>query len=203
MKKIILASQSTRRQDLLRQAGIPFIVMPSRFDEDAFVAGMATPVPPPHLALALSMEKARAVAKNVKEPAIIIGADTIVTLDGIVMGKPKDAAEAFAMLKALQGVTHHVYTGVTLIDGETKTHITRSAAVTMRPLTDSDIIAYIKTGEPFDKAGGYGIQEKGAVLVEKIDGDYYAVVGLPLAPLWAALTACGYDTLGLFEGSID
>jgi len=200
MEKIILASESPRRQALLSQAGIEYIIMPSYIDEEAAINEEFTPY---DTVLVLSKEKAMHICRQIDYPAIIIAADTIVTLQGRVMGKPKDADGAFQMLKLLQGKAHSVYTGVTLIKktdgGITLTNIVDNTKVRMRSLTDAEIRAYIDTGEPFDKAGAYAIQGRGSLLIEGIEGDYNTVVGLPLVKVFLALRAFGVDLPGLWN----
>ena len=137
-----------------------------------------------------ALAKARAVAAaHDGEAAVVLGADTEVVLDGEVLGKPATPDEAAAMLRRLSGRTHAVVTAYALVDCRTGDEVVRAVetAVTFRPLADDEIGAYVATGEPLDKAGAYGIQGRGAVLVERIDGDYFAVVGLPVADLWSRL----------------
>ncbi|MDR2903098.1 MAG: Maf family protein, partial [Clostridiales bacterium] len=177
MKKIILASGSPRRREILEQAAIPFETVVSDADEESGTDGLS----PFDLVSLLSKRKALAVSAHMKIPCIIIAADTVVSLRGKILGKPRDHADACAMLKLLQGHTHCVYTGVTLIDknadGETVAEtFAETTGVTMRSLSDAEILSYVDTGEPFDKAGSYAIQGKGVLLVESIEGDYYNVV---------------------------
>ena len=176
--KIILASASPRRRDLLTAAGFEFEVIPANVDETADPG-----LPPEELAAALSKKKALHVQPIVPGDAIIIGADTIVVTDNEILGKPKDEANAFAMLFKLQGRRHTVYTGVTILSHKLIKTFTESTSVFMRSLTEPEIRRYIATGEPMDKAGAYGIQEKGALLIKRIEGDYFTVVGLPLCRL--------------------
>jgi septum formation protein len=177
-KRIILASASPRRARLLRQIGLDFTVDESRIPEDT--AGYASPR---EIVLDLSRKKAEEVAARYDQ-ALVIGADTIVVLDGAVLGKPVDAADARKMLRLLSGRTHDVYTGFCIIEkpgGRTAGDLERTS-VTFRTLTDPEIDAYVRSGSPMDKAGAYGIQDDmGAVFVERIDGCFYAVVGFPLA----------------------
>ena len=188
MKPLILGSASPRRAALLRQLALPFTVVPSP---------VAEPVPatsiPADYALESAEAKARAVARSVATDAIVIAADTIVWSNGAILGKPADAAHAASMLGRLSGQVHQVYTGLAIQSGE---QILREAACTqvaMRPLTAADIAAYVASGEPLDKAGGYGIQGLGARFIERIAGCYYNVVGLPLARLCVLLSAVGYN----------
>ena len=191
MKKIILASGSPRRQQLLHQAGIPHQVLVSGADET--VTG-----PPAGQVKALALRKATAVLSLLnpaEKNAVIIAADTLVFIGDEALSKPESPQEAFDMLQKLQGNTHTVYTGVALIDtGTGRQHVFAEAAqVTFRPLAEDEIWAYIATGEPFDKAGAYGIQEKGATLIDRINGDFYTVMGLPISKVCTALGGMGYD----------
>lgn len=193
MRKVILASASPRRKALLEQAGIDFTVLVSETDEKT------DEKQPERIVRALAALKAgdvyeRAAAdKHIDmQNCVVLGADTVVCCDGTVLGKPKDAADAKKMLGMLSGRKHDVYTGVCLIgqgaDGSTfeKVFVSRTA-VEMQEFTDDVIEWYVNTGEPLDKAGAYGIQGYGAVLVKSIDGDYNNVVGLPLAEVWQQL----------------
>ncbi len=183
MKKIVLASASPRRKELLEKLGIPFQVEASEFSESA--VQNLTPV---ETVKFLSLEKARMVSKKYPD-ALIIAADTIGVLDGKIIGKPDGAGDAVRMLRELSGRTHKVITGFTIMDSGTGKTLTRTVAteVTFRKLSRREIEAYVATGEPLDKAGAYAIQGLGAVLVKEIKGDYYNVMGLPLGALSAAL----------------
>ena len=190
--RIILASQSPRRRELLERMGIrDFEVLPARGEE------LADPsLPPAELVEELSRRKCAEVAA-LRPGGLVIGADTVVSIDGQVLGKPRDRAEAERMLRALSGRQHTVYTGVTVLyNGTEKTGSARTS-VRFRPLTDGDITRYIATGEPMDKAGAYGIQGYGSVLVEGISGDYYNVMGLPVCRLGRMLLRFGVDPLAL------
>ena len=193
MTKIILASASDRRKDILSQVGISYEVMPSRIDEDAIQADT-----PAALVEALSAAKAEDIAERLTKNFVIIGADTVVVKDNSILGKPSDEAEAAKMLQMLQGNRHEVYTGVTLISvspegkGLIDTFHVRTI-VDMIPMTAAQIDAYIKTGEPMDKAGAYGIQGRGAAYIQDIAGDYYNVVGLPISTVLARLANMGID----------
>lgn len=183
-KNIILASQSPRRSQLLKQINIPFTVQVSKVKEDMdSIEGT-----PEHKAQQLALMKARDVASTHKE-GIIIGADTIVVLDNIIMGKPSGEKEAFLMLKRLNGRQHRVITGLAVIDAATGlTRVDHEVTlVSFKKVSDDVIKSYIATGEPYGKAGAYGIQGMGAVLVEKINGCYSNVVGLPLSKLSSML----------------
>ncbi len=183
-KKIILASASPRRRELLESLGMEFEVMTSDADESSIDKSL----PPDLYVRELAVLKAAAAAKMVraeKRGAVIIAADTIVSLDGEIMGKPADGEDAYRMLKLLSGNTHEVYTGVCVMDSDTGDASGKSVRTRVRfkPLTDEKIRAYIVTGEPFDKAGAYGIQGMGKLLIDGIEGDYFNVVGLPVAAL--------------------
>jgi len=199
-------------------AGIPCEVIVSNADET--ITGQ-----PDEQVRSLALRKAYAVAnelglESIRDtapgdtvaPIIVIAADTLVYIDGHVLGKPNNHDEAFAMLKSLQGRRHTVYTGVALLrlantsvarDFATKDKAVNKAVseaafvdsteVFFRPLSDEEIYAYIATGEPFDKAGAYGVQERGAVLVDRVEGDFYTVVGLPISKVCRALADMGYD----------
>ena len=187
---IVLGSASPRRRDLLRQLALPFEQVVSPEDE---------PVPDNHrpetFVRISASTKARAVRRLVedREPAIVIGADTVVVLDDHILGKPADEVGAAAMLEALSGRTHRVFTGLSVIrpgGEELQDHaVTR---VRVRPFSTADIAWYVATGEPLDKAGAYGIQGLGARFIECIEGCYYNVVGLPLARLSTLLERAGY-----------
>lgn len=187
--EIILASASPRRQALLRQVGLPFATDPS---------GIPEPIPatgdPVTQALAAARAKAEAVAP--RHPGdLILAADTVVESDGHLLGKPRDAVEARRMLERLSGQTHRVVTGVVLFQAATgrQAEAAEVTAVTFRPLRPLEIDAYVQSGEPFGKAGGYAIQGRGALLVERIAGCYTNVVGLPLTRLQELLGRFGVD----------
>lgn len=182
-KRILLASASPRRRELLRLITSDFECAAADVDET-----LPSGILPADAVLYLSKIKARALAPNDK---IIIGADTVVALDHRIIGKPKDKKDAFHILRSLSGREHSVFTGVTLINGEKEISFFKETKVHFYPLTDDEINSYIKTGECFDKAGAYGIQGKGSLLVEKIDGDYFNVVGLPVAELYRELKMIG------------
>jgi len=192
-KKIILASRSPRRQVLLRQIGLTFDVCESGVDEN--LDGDLDPYE--HVTI-LSQRKAVEVGQNYPD-AFIVGADTIVVLDGSILGKPVDPADASRMLSILSGRTHKVYTGFTILDRPSDRQITDVAIteVKFRQITPDEIDAYIKTGSPMDKAGAYGIQDDyGAVFVENINGCFYNVVGFPVTKFYLALEQF-QKTLGL------
>ena len=152
-------------------------------------------LPPPALVMALAAAKAREAAAEAEDGDVVIAADTIVVLDGRVFGKPRSPAEAAQMLEALSGRTHEVYTGVCVIRGGVELCRADRSAVSFRPLSAKEIRRYIATGEPMDKAGAYGAQGKGALFVEKIDGDFFNVMGLPLCLLGEMLKEQGVELL--------
>ena len=186
-KKIILASGSPRRRELLGQMGLEFEVITSDCDENI------APCRPSEMVRELSKRKAIAVAKTLDFPAIVIGADTVVALDDKILGKPKDPADAVKALLALSGRTHSVFTGMTIIDGEKMISDVVETKITFVTLTKEDAESYVATGEPLDKAGSYGIQGRGGVFVERIEGDYYSTVGLPICALGKILQSLGVD----------
>lgn len=172
---IILASKSPRRKELLSIITTDFKIKTADVDET-----LPENIAPDRAVEYLSKIKAEPFAdKN----DIVIGADTIVAADGKILGKPKDKDDAYSMLKMLSGKEHSVFTGVTVIKNNKAQTFSVETKVKFFALTDDEINAYIKTGEPFDKAGAYGIQGKGSLLVEKINGDYFNVVGLPVSRL--------------------
>lgn len=185
MKRIILASASPRRRELLEQTGILFEVITSDVEE------ITSEKVPSKMVEALSYMKGKAVADQIQENGIIIGADTIVSIDGKILGKPKDEDHAKIMLAKLQGHIHQVYTGVTIFSKEknrleAKTFSCKTD-VSMFPMTTEEIEEYVKTGEPMDKAGAYGIQGRAAIYIRSIVGDYNNVVGLPIGELYHKL----------------
>lgn len=178
MRPVVLASGSPRRRELLGQMGIEdFEVLPAQGEETA-PEGLA----PDALVARLALQKAREVAA-LRPEATVIGADTVVALDGRVLGKPSDEEEAREMLSALSGRRHQVYTGMAVLSGgQVFTHV-ECTQVEFRPLTAEEIAAYVATGESMDKAGAYGIQGRACVFIRGIQGDYYNVVGLPVCAL--------------------
>ncbi|MGG0644511.1 Maf family protein [Sporosarcina gallistercoris] len=183
---IILASASPRRKELLGRLGVPFIVHASNAVERPIENGEK----PETYAQALASIKASAIYED-HPGTLVIGADTVVALDGKVFPKPKSAAQAEEFLRELSGRTHSVITGVTLIKDSAVTNFTSTTEVTFRKLDHALIHAYAATGDPLDKAGGYGIQTAGGLLVSEITGDYDNVVGLPIAELADAMRSSG------------
>lgn len=177
MKKIILASSSPRRKKLMTTAGLEFDIIVRDVDE-SIPEGTA----PVDAAKMTAKKKALAVAAEYSD-CIVIGADTIVVADKKILGKPADKADACRMLKMLSGIEHEVITGVCIVCGENSESFASVSKVKFYDLTDEEIEAYVATNEPMDKAGAYGIQGRGCTLVEKIEGDYFNIVGLPVAEL--------------------
>jgi septum formation protein len=191
MKRIVLASASPRRQALLEQIGLTFTV-DARVREDVECIWQE----PHQLVRAISIKKVESVG-GAYEDAIIIAADTIGVIDGRIIGKPRSESDARAMLASLSGRAHTVITGFAILDTLTRQAMSRSVEtiVHLRPMTNLEIEAYVKTGEPLDKAGAYAIQGLGAVFVKKIEGDYSNVVGLPLCTLAEVLKEFGVMVL--------
>ena len=182
MADIILASASPGRKELMTTAGIDFSVK---------VADIAEKIPegakPYEAVMSLALQKAQAVAAD-NQDDIVIGADTIVVLDNEILGKPKDKNDAKRMLAELSGKAHSVYTGVAIIKGKKIKSFFDETRVEFYHLSEKEIDCYVETGEPMDKAGAYGIQGRGCLLVKKIDGDYFNVVGLPVSKLYRELS---------------
>lgn len=191
MGRIILASQSPRRRALLEQMGIDhFDILPAKGEEQ-----MREQAAPDVLVEHLALAKARETALQVEQSALIIAADTVVVLEGQVLGKPADEEEALAMLRSLAGRTHQVYTGIALMQGG-RTRVSHECTdVTFRALMEEELRGYLAVGESMDKAGAYGIQGRGALLVEGIRGDYFNVVGLPVCRLGRMLREFGIHVL--------
>ena len=191
IKTIILASASPRRKEILEKTGLKFRVDKSEYEEK-----IDPGLKPHELARFLSCKKARHVARRHRE-ALIIAADTIVVLRGRLFGKPRNEEEAKEMLRALSGKAHSVITGFTIIDTAIKKEISRSAEskVFFKRLSADEIEAYIRSGEPLDKAGAYGVQGLGAVIVKRIEGDFFNVMGLPLNALTESLKKFGIKVL--------
>lgn len=218
MRRLILASASPRRKELLEQAGAVFEIIPAKGEE------LITKEEPREVVMELALQKAKEVAALVPEQEsaaspekvkvqtsnlsadgeemFILGADTVVACDGRILGKPVDEADAVRMLSVLSGNTHSVYTGVAVVwkkDGNEQIfQFYEETKVTMYPMSQAEIEAYVKTGEPMDKAGAYGIQGKCAIYIEKIMGDYNNVVGLPIARIYQEMKRLGIE---IYENS--
>ena len=186
MRRIIIASQSPRRRELMEQAGYEFTVVPSDVEEKI------KSTKPWEVVVELSAQKAEDVynkaMENEEQHIVVIGADTVVAIDGEILGKPENEAVAKEMLKRLQGRMHQVYTGVTLMWNEgredKKCSFCECTEVTFCCMTDEEIDNYVATGDSLDKAGAYGIQGSGAIYIERISGDYNNVVGLPISRVY-------------------
>ena len=182
--KLILASASPRRKELLAKTGLAFDIIPAKGEENI------TKTIPAEVVMELSLQKAKEIADQQTEDCIIIGSDTVVAKGDEIMGKPKDKEDAFRMLDMISDDCHQVYTGVTIIrtgeHGETITFAEKTD-VYLYPISEADINAYIESGDPMDKAGAYGIQGDFAVHVKGIEGDYYNVVGLPIGRVYQEL----------------
>ena len=190
-RKIILASTSPRRKELLEKTGLQFEIVASDYEED-----MALPFPPAELAQHLSAGKAEAVAKN--EPdAIIIAADTFVVFEGKPLGKPRNKDDALAMLKRLNGNTHEIVTGYTVLNSKNGTAVSKAVTskVYFKQLSPLSLQNYVDSGEPLGKAGSYAIQGLGALLIEKFEGDFLGAMGLPLSDLAETLKGFGISVL--------
>lgn len=186
--QLILASQSPRRQELLKLFRIPFTVKVADIDENM------DPAKSPYDEVArVSAMKARAVAHGPED--VVIAADTIVVCDGVALGKPQDEQDAQRMLALLSGKDHQVMTGLTVLKGDRVMTCTEVADIHFRELSQKEIAAYVRTGEPMDKAGSYGIQGGAALFAEKICGDYYNVMGLPVCKLRQMLAAIAPELL--------
>lgn len=204
MSRLILASGSPRRKELLEQVGLEFEICPAKGEE------VITDSCPSDVVMSLSKQKAEEVASNImayneahedivtKTDIMVLGADTVVAFEGRILGKPKDEEDAKAMLRMLQGKTHSVYTGVTMVfvsaDGKTgEKCFFEETEVSMYPMTEEDIHSYVMTLEPMDKAGAYAIQGKCAIHIKGIHGDYNNVVGLPVARIFQELRSLGIN----------
>lgn len=189
MARIILASGSPRRQELLGRIGIRDFTVRVPQVEEWYPQGLT----PPEIVSYISREKSQAVPSEDDE--IVITADTMVFLDDQRLGKPQDEADALRMLTALQGRRHTVCTGVTVRQGDRVLTESEATGVVFRPAEESELRAYIATGEPMDKAGSYGVQGKGALLVERLEGDFFNVMGLPVLRLSRMLAQFGIKLL--------
>ena len=194
MKKteLVLASASPRRRDLLEMLGLfDLTILPARGE-----VPLDSRLPIAEAVALVALSKAEDSASRAPKGSLVLGADTVVCLENRVLGKPKDAAEASAMLHALSGKKHTVYTGMALIRNDRQLWDTAAADVWFRPLEDREIDAYIATGSPLDKAGAYGAQDLAALFVERIEGEFYTVVGLPMCGLGKLLAAFGIRLWG-------
>ena len=197
MRRIILASASPRRRELLERAGVKFEVIPASGDENR------TSDDPKEAVAQLARDKAvsvKATVEDAEEETVIIGSDTVVVFQNMILGKPHDQEDAVNTLKKLQGNTHQVYTGVSVLEkknGQWQEHtFYESTDVTFYPVSDGEIREYVATGEPMDKAGSYGIQGLFGIYVKGINGDYNNVVGLPTARLFYEMKKSGIDLRG-------
>ena len=189
--ELILASQSPRRRELLARLGLTFTIRPADIDETM------DPARSPFDEVArLSARKAAAIAETAGDGAVVVAADTVVVLEDRVLGKPRSADEAREMLRSLSGRPHQVMTGMTVLRSGRAQTDTVVTDVHFRPLEAAEIEAYVASGEPMDKAGAYGIQGLASVFVDRLDGDYYNVMGLPLCRLCQMLRAAGVEVLG-------
>ena len=190
-RTIILASASPRRKELLKLIGLKFRIAVSDYEED-----LGLKLRPHELAKYLSFEKARAVAHRHRD-ALIIAADTFIVFRNHLLGKPHTDSEALRMLILLNGRVHSVFTGYTVLDTRSGKKISRSVEtrVWFRKMTIDELRAYVRTGEPLDKAGAYAIQGIGSLIIKKIEGDYFNVIGLPVASLASTLKKFGIDVL--------
>ncbi|MDF2937147.1 MAG: hypothetical protein K0Q90_2520 [Paenibacillaceae bacterium] len=201
---LVLASSSPRRQELIGLMKLPVIVRASNADES-----VPEEWEPARIVEELSLRKAKATADSIAEEGftqtsapdswINVGSDTIVVVDGKVLGKPADQEDAFQMLSSLQGRQHEVYTGVACLPGgslgdEPPTVSHTVSRVTFSPMSEGEIWGYVRTGEPMDKAGAYGVQGMGALYIEKIEGDFFSVMGLPVNKLYQMLQQVGLRT---------
>lgn len=191
MNRIILASASPRRKELLEQVGIQFEVIKSTVEE------VITETNPDKVVMELSTQKAEDVYQNLldREDVLVIGADTVVYNRGQILGKPHSQEEAFQMIQGIQGRKHSVFTGVTLLFNGKKISFAEETQVVVNAMTENDIRQYIATGEPMDKAGSYGIQGRFAAFVKEIHGDYNTVVGLPVSRICSELKKIDYNVL--------
>lgn len=188
---IVLASQSPRRRALMQQMGLQFAVMAEDVDET-----MDPALPIEQEIVRVSRSKALAVQRSVSPEDVIVAADTMVCVDGRRLGKPRDGADAARMLRLLSGRGHTVVTGLSVVRGTRHESCAVTTNIHFRPLSEAEIAAYIATGEPLDKAGAYGIQGRAAIFVDRLDGDYYNVMGLPVCTLTQLLRRFGVQVLG-------
>ncbi|MDN3018515.1 Maf family protein [Paenibacillus sp. BSR1-1] len=187
MQNLILASSSPRRKELLETLQLTFAISSSEVDE-SFDPSLS----PEEVVMELAERKAQVIFTE-NPDSFVIGSDTVVVANNRILGKPADEAEANSMLQSLSGRKHEVFTGVSILSPTSSTRFFEKTEVWFWELTDEEIRSYVKSGEPFDKAGAYGIQQLGSMLVKKIHGDYFAVVGLPVARTVRELQRLGYQ----------
>ncbi|RMG94692.1 MAG: septum formation protein Maf [Chloroflexi bacterium] len=202
MKTILLASQSPRRRELVQLLGLPVLVWPANVDEDAVFH-----VDPAHMVIDIARLKAEAIVHqrgDLPGNSVVVAADTIVVLNGRLLGKPANESEAWHMLQALRGCTHQVHTGMVIIDAETGQTVSgvNTSLVTMRPYTDEEIAAYIATGDPMDKAGAYAIQHPTFRPVAALEGCFTGVMGLSVCQLVVLLNELGVVTNADFSAVV-
>ncbi|MBR6764261.1 MAG: septum formation inhibitor Maf [Clostridia bacterium] len=191
--QFILASASPRRRELLEMLGVgPLLVRPSGVVEENY-----PDLTPEELVVRLAQNKGEAILPAAGQEDIVISADTIVVLNGEILGKPKDEEDAFRMLSSLSGNTHLVHTGIALLSHEKVETAVVSSRVTFRELTSQEIWDYIHSGEPMDKAGAYGIQGLGSLFVSHLDGDFFAVMGFPVCRFAELMSSFGVEILSL------
>lgn len=179
--RLVLASSSARRAELMKMCGYDFEVLPARIDE-RIIEGM-----PEDMVRELSLQKAMHVYEELGADTVVVGSDTVVVSGGRILGKPADEAEAFDMLIGERGKTHIVYTGIAIVSSTVKSVDCDAAYVTFSYPLEDEIMSYIRTGDPLDKAGAYGIQGKFGMFVERIEGSFYTVMGLPIHLLYRML----------------
>ncbi|MCT4543891.1 MAG: Maf family protein [Vallitalea sp.] len=194
MKSIILASGSPRRKELLERLNIDFDIIVSDLDEDSIEQSK-----PDDFVEKLAYEKAKSVSMLTNKDSLVIGCDTVVVYNNEILGKPKNNEQAISFLKKLSGSNHQVYSGIAIIDTKSNNkYLSHEITdVYMKELSNDEIAYYIQTGEPFDKAGAYGIQGIGSLFIEKISGDYYNVMGLPLNKLYKGFNELGVNYFNL------
>jgi septum formation protein len=194
LKSIILASGSPRRKELLERLNIDFDIIVSDLDEDSIEQSK-----PDDFVEKLAYEKAKSVSMLINKDSLVIGCDTVVVYNNEILGKPKNNEQAISFLKKLSGSNHQVYSGIAIIDTKSNNkYLSHEITdVYMKELSNDEIAYYIQTGEPFDKAGAYGIQGIGSLFIEKISGDYYNVMGLPLNKLYKGFNELGVNYFNL------
>lgn len=194
MLRLVLASASPRRKSLLEKLNIEFDVIVSNADENIKYNGF-----PDKYVIELSSIKAKTVLNTIDFPAVVVGCDTIVCIDKKILGKPVDEDDAYNMLKLLSGRVHRVYTGISVISKDNITSYASYSDVKMYSISDSEIKSYIETKEPMDKAGAYGIQGKGSLLVESIEGNFDTIVGLNVSILYRMLKEHGFNIMDFWK----